>query len=169
MPQVEVTFDIDANGILNVNARDKATGKEQKITISASTNLSKQDVERLVGEGERNAAEDRRRRELAEARNQADNLIYQAEKSLQGLDGSLPAPDRTRIEGHITELRQAINGDDLSRLQQLSEALQQATAALSQQAGARQAQPAGGPQDGDTVEGQYREILIAQEASSGPV
>jgi len=157
-PQVEVTFDIDANGILNVNARDKATGKEQKITISASTNLSKQDVERLVGEGERNAAEDRRRRELAEARNQADNLIYQAEKSLQGLGSSLPAPDRSRIEGHIKDLRQAMNGTDLSRLQQLSGALRQTIATVSQQAGTRQAQPAGGPQDGETVEGEYREI-----------
>ena len=91
-PQIEVTFDIDSNGILNVSARDKATGKEQRITITASTNLSKQEVERLVKDAERYAAEDRRRRELAEVRNQADTLIYQAEKSLRELGDGVPLP-----------------------------------------------------------------------------
>jgi molecular chaperone DnaK len=91
-PQIEVTFDIDSNGILNVSARDKATGKEQRITITASTNLSKSEVERLVKDAERYAAEDRRRRELAEARNQADTLIYQAEKALRELGDAVPRP-----------------------------------------------------------------------------
>jgi molecular chaperone DnaK len=89
-PQIEVTFDIDSNGILNVSARDRATGKEQHITITASTNLSKSEVERLVKDAERYAAEDRRRRDLAESRNQADSLIYQAEKALRELGDGVP-------------------------------------------------------------------------------
>ena len=138
-PQVEVTYDIDSNGILNVSARDKATGKEQRITITASTNLSKQDVERLVKDAERYAADDRRRRELAEVRNQADNLIYQAEKSLRELGNGVPVNDRSRIEAQINDLRQAMNAEDLARIRQLTEALQQMVAALAQQVYAGQA------------------------------
>jgi len=157
-PQIEVTFDIDANGILNVSARDKATGTEQRITITASTNLSKTEVERLVKDAERYAAEDRRRRELAEARNLADSLIYQAEKSLHELGDGVPLADRSRIEARINELRQAMSGDDLARLRQLAEALQQMVSALSQQAYAGQAQSGGTPPRGDTVEGEFREV-----------
>jgi molecular chaperone DnaK len=157
-PQIEVTFDIDSNGILNVSARDKATGKEQRITITASTNLSKQEVEQLVKDAERYAAEDRRRRELAEARNQADTLIYQAEKSLRELGDGVPQADRSRIEAQINELRQAMNGEDLARIRQLTEALQQMVSALAQQAYAGQAQSGGTPPRGDTVEGEFREV-----------
>jgi molecular chaperone DnaK len=162
MPQIEVTFDIDANGILNVSAKDKATGKEQKITITASTNLSKEDVDRLVKEAERNAAEDRRRKELVEARNTADNLAYQAEKVLRDLGDRLPYADRTRIETQVNELRQAMQGDDLNRIRQLSEALQQMVNALSQQAAsAGQPEPGNGsgqPTPEGTVEGEFREV-----------
>jgi molecular chaperone DnaK len=161
VPQIEVTFDIDANGILHVSARDKATGKEQSITITASTNLSKQDVDRLVKDAERYAAEDRRRRELAEVRNQADNLIYQAEKSLRELGDNVPLTDRSRIEAQINDLRQAMGGDDLGRIRQLTEALQQMVSALAQQAYAGQAQSGGTPprgDRGDTVEGEFREV-----------
>jgi molecular chaperone DnaK len=164
VPQVEVTFDIDANGILNVGARDKATGKEQKITITASTNLSKQDVERLVKEAERHATEDRRRREVVEARNQADTLIYQVEKSLRELGERVPQTDRSRIETQVSDLRQAISGDDLGRIRQLTEALQQMMHSLSQQAYAAQSQSSGTPsQEGtpaqeDTVEGEFRDV-----------
>jgi molecular chaperone DnaK len=157
-PQIEVTFDIDSNGILNVSARDKATGKEQRITITASTNLSKQEVERLVKDAERYAAEDRRRRELAEARNQADTLIYQAEKALRELGDAVPQVDRSRVEAQINELRQAMSGEDLARIRQLTEALQQMVYALGQQAYAGQAQAAGTPPRGDTVEGEFREV-----------
>ena len=163
MPQIEVTFDIDANGILNVSARDKTTGKEQKITITASTNLSKQDVERLVKEGDRNASEDRRRRGLVEARNQADTLIYQVEKSLKDLGDRLPSQDRGRIEAQINDLRQALNGDDQARIRTLTETLQQMMSALGQQAYAGQ-KPPGGTETGgtppkdDTVEGEFREV-----------
>src|SRR6185436_8866530 len=111
VPQIDVTFDIDANGILHVSAKDKATGKEQKITITASTNLNKQDVERLVREAQQHAAEDRQRRELADARNQADTLIYQVEKALRELGDRVPASDRTRIEGQINELRTTMQGE----------------------------------------------------------
>ena len=159
-PQIEVTFDIDSNGILNVSARDKATGKEQRITITASTNLSKQEVERLVKDAERYAAEDRRRRELAEVRNQADTLIYQAEKSLRELGDGVPLADRSRIEAQINDLRQAMNGEDLARIRRLTEALQQMVSALAQQAYAGQAadQSGGTPPGGNTVEGEFREV-----------
>jgi molecular chaperone DnaK len=159
-PQVEVTFDIDANGILNVSAKDRATGKEQKITITASTNLNKQDIDRMVQEAQRNAAEDRRRRELAVARNNADTLAYQAEKALQDLGDKLPYEERTRIEQQAKELREAMKGDDVSRMQQLSETLEQMVHSLGQQAYATEREGpggSGGPTD-DTVEGEVREV-----------
>ncbi len=114
MPQIEVAFDIDANGILNVTARDKATGREQKMTITASTNLAKSDVERMVQEAKRHEADDRKRKELAEARNQGDTLAYQAEKALRDLGDKVPAADRQKIEGKVAELREALKGDDLT-------------------------------------------------------
>ncbi len=104
LPQVEVTFDIDANGIINVKAQDKATGKEQKVTITASTNLDKDDVERMVQESKSHAADDRKRRELADARNEGDSLAYQAEKALRDLGEKVPAKDREQIEEKITEI-----------------------------------------------------------------
>ncbi len=162
VPQIEVTFDIDANGILNVSAKDKATGKEQRITITASTNLSKQDIERLVREARAHEAEDRRRRELAEARNHADMLIYQAEKALRELGERVPAADRERIERQVSVVREAMAGEDLARIRRESEALQQMAYALGQQAYAEQAvgssgsSGTGGPSD--TVEGEFREV-----------
>jgi molecular chaperone DnaK len=160
VPQIEVTFDIDANGILNVSAKDKATGKEQKITITASTNLSKQDVERLVKEAQQHAAEDRRRRELADARNTADTLVYQTEKALRELGDRVPTADRERIERQISAVRDAMQGDDIPRIRRESETLQQMANALGQQAYARQG---GGPDvqggDGreDVIEGEFTE------------
>ena len=162
VPQIEVTFDIDANGILNVSAKDKATGKEQRITITASTNLSKADIERLVREAREHEAEDRRRRELAEARNHADMLIYQAEKALRDLGERVPAADRERIERQVSVVREAMAGEDLARIRRESETLQQMAYALSQQAYAEQAVGSsgssgpGGPSD--TVEGEFREV-----------
>jgi molecular chaperone DnaK len=159
-PQIDVTFDIDANGILHVSAKDKATGKEQKITITASTNLSQQDVERLVREATQHAAEDRRRRELVDARNQADTVIYQVEKALGEMGDQLPQADRERIEAQINDLRTTMQGDDLNRIRQGSDTLQQMANALGQQAYARQT---GGPnvQNGavsdDVVEGEFTE------------
>jgi molecular chaperone DnaK len=164
VPQIEVTFDIDANGILNVTAKDKATGKEQAVKITASTNLSKQDVERMVNEAKRHEAQDRKRRELVEARNTGDSMAYAAEKALRELGDKVPAGDRARIEQSIAELREAIKGDDIARIKQLTESVQQASYALSQQmyAGGGSAQyggtrgPNGGRRDEDVVEGEFR-------------
>jgi len=164
IPQIEVTFDIDANGILNVSAQDKATGKQQKITITASTNLSKEDVERMVQEAKRHEAEDRRRKELVEARNNADAAIYQTEKALRELGDRVPAADRGRIEGLIGDLKNALKTEDTARIRQLTEQLLQASYALGQQMYAGQ-QPGGGPTGGpsggpggeDVVDGEFRE------------
>ncbi|MGQ9598148.1 MAG: molecular chaperone DnaK [Anaerolineae bacterium] len=169
IPQIEVTFDIDANGILNVTARDKATGKEQKITITASTNLTKEEVERKVQEAKRYEAEDRRRRELVEARNTADQLIYQTEKVLREAGDKVPAADRSRVEQIIEDLKRAKEGDDTNRIRQLTEQLQQASYAIGQQMYASQETAPGGNGSGrsprgDTVgeqefvEGEFREV-----------
>jgi molecular chaperone DnaK len=139
MPQIEVTFDIDANGIMNVTAQDKATGKEQKITITASTNMSKDEVERKVQEAKRNEAEDHRRRELIQARNTADQLIYQTEKTLGELNGQVPEADRATIQQTIEDLKRVKDSDDTARIQQLTEQLQQASYAIGQQMYAQQA------------------------------
>jgi molecular chaperone DnaK len=166
LPQIEVIFDIDANGILNVTARDKATGREQKVTITASTNLSKQDVERMVDEAKRNSAEDRKRRELIDARNAADALAYQGEKSLKELGDNVPAGDRSAIETKIKDLRQAAQGEDVAEIRRLTEELQQASYALSQQLNAqpqpgagegRRAPSSNGGAGEDVVEGEFRE------------
>jgi molecular chaperone DnaK len=155
VPQIEVTFDIDADGILNVSAQDKATGKEQNVTIEATTNLSEDDVDEMVKEAKRHASEDRRRKELIEARNKADQLIYQMEKSLRDLGDQVSASDRERIEGIIEDLKQAKESDDKNRIESLIEQLQQASQAIGQAmyaqqqaAGGAQAGPQAGPQPG---------------------
>jgi molecular chaperone DnaK len=166
IPQIEVTFDIDANGIINVSALDKATGKTQQVTITASTNLSNDDVDRMVQEAKAHESEDRKRREIVEARNNGDTLAYQAEKALRDLGDKVPESDRTSIEGKISELREAIQGDDIDRIKRLSEEVQQASYALSQQMYAQQGTPEGGEaagdggspeEEGDVVEGEFRE------------
>jgi len=145
-PQVEVTFDIDANGILNVTAHDKATGKEQKVAITATTNLSKEDIERKVREGREHEAEDKRQRELIAARNTADSLIYQTEKTLRDLQDKVPASDRQNIASKINQLREAMKGSDTNRINNLTNEIQDAFHALSQQLYA--AQGSGEPGDG---------------------
>jgi molecular chaperone DnaK len=164
IPQIEVTFDIDANGIINVKAQDKATGKEQKVTITASTNLDKEDVERMVEESKSHAADDRKRRELADARNEGDSLAYQAEKALRDLGDKVPASDREQIEEKVATLREVIQGDDLSEIKRLTEEVKQASHALSQQMYAQEAGPQAGEADsqngedeGEVVEGEFRE------------
>jgi molecular chaperone DnaK len=160
VPQVEVTFDIDANGILNVSAKDKATGKEQRITITASTNLNKDEVERMVREAESHAAEDKARRELVELKNQADSLAYQSEKTLGELGDKVDSIEKERVEGLIKDLRDAVAQEDKGRMQSLMEELQQAMFKLSQSAygdGAAQGQPGadGAKKDDGVVEGEY--------------
>ncbi len=123
VPQIEVTFDIDANGILKVTARDKATGRSQHITITASSGLTEEEIERMRREAEAHAEEDRRRKELIEARNQADGMIYAAEKALREVGDRLPAEIRQRVEARIAETRQVMQGDDLAALRTALEAL----------------------------------------------
>jgi molecular chaperone DnaK len=170
VPQVEVTFDIDANGILNVTAKDKASGKEQKVTITASTNLNKADIDRMVQESRAHEAEDKKRRELIEARNNADNLAYQLEKTLRDLGEKVPSAERGAIESKINDLKQAAQSDDVNRIKKATDDAQNAFHALSQQLYAQeQQQPAGQgqaggsgpssqpPVDGDVIEGEVKE------------
>jgi molecular chaperone DnaK len=163
MPQVEVTFDIDANGILNVSAKDKATGKEQRVTITASTNLNKSDIDRMVNEAQQNQAADQRKRELADARNTGDSTAYQVEKLLNELGMRVPGEVRGDMERRISDLRQAIKGDDMQRIRRLTEELQNAANQMG--AAAQQAQQAQPEQQGerqrpgpdDVVEGEFHE------------
>jgi len=132
LPQIEVTFDIDANGILNVSAVDKATGKEQRITISGSTSLAKDEIERMVRDAEMHAAEDRRRREEVEARNNADSLAYQVERALKEMGDRVPVHERARAEQLIGDIRQAIKENaNIDRLRQLTSDLQQVSHSLA--------------------------------------
>ncbi len=171
MPQIEVTFDIDANGILNVAAKDQATGKEQRITITASTNLNKEEVDRMVRQAQAHADEDRRRREEVELRNQADALAYSAERALREAGGKLDGATRGQIEARIGALRDALKRQDQAAIRRELEALQQAmNAAAGQFYGQGAGQPGPdqqahhgygqGPQDsgGDSVEGEFREL-----------
>jgi molecular chaperone DnaK len=168
IPQVEVTFDIDANGIINVTARDKATGKEQKVTITASTNLDKSEIDRMVKEARDHESEDRKYRDLIEARNMADSLAYQTEKALGDLGDKIPENERSQIQSKINALRDAIKGDNTTQIKSMTEELQNAFHALSQQMYAQQPQPGSadstssgngsGPADeGEVVEGEFRE------------
>jgi len=170
MPQVEVTFDIDANGILSVKAHDKGTGREQKITITASSGLSKEEVERLQREAEMHAAEDTRKRDEVETRNMADNLAYTAERTLREQGDKVPADLKGDVDSKIAAVRSALSGSDIEEVkrasQELSDAMQKVGAAVYQQAGAPPPPPGGeapgeeepGKGDEGTVEGEFREV-----------
>ena len=144
VPQIEVTFDIDANGILNVAAKDKGTGKEQSISITGASTLPSNEVERMVKEAESNASADKERREKIDRKNQADSLAYQIEKQLAELGDKVPADDKTKVEGLIKDLRAAIGSEDDDRIKTLTTELQQAFYAVS----SNLYQQAGGPTDG---------------------
>ena len=148
VPQIEVAFDIDANGIVNVSAKDKATGKEQQIRIEASGGLSDDDIESMVQDAEAHAEEDQKRREEAETKNHADALIHATEKSLSDLGDQVPDEEKTAIEGTISELKTALEGDDLEDIKAKSEALMQASMKLGEMAYQAQ-QDAEGDGDGD--------------------
>ncbi|MEJ2597339.1 MAG: molecular chaperone DnaK [Anaerolineales bacterium] len=178
VPQIEVTFDIDANGILKVTAQDKATSRSQNITITASSGLSEQEVEQMRKEAEAHAEEDLKRKELVETRNNADNLVYSAEKVLKDLGDKAPADLKSQVEERISKVRQVLDGDDAQAIQtaadDLSQVLQQLGSAAYQQAGPEAgpeagpaaeggpAEPQGGPEegespdDGEVVDGEFR-------------
>jgi len=165
MPQIEVTFDLDANGILNVSARDKASGKEQKITITASSGLSKEDVARLQREAEMHAAEDARRREEVELRNQAEQLTYTAERTLREDGATVPSDLKSAVDRRVQDVRDALRGSDMDAVRravnELNEAMQRIGQAVYAGAGA----PGGNgrsearrPQEEGTIEGEFREV-----------
>jgi molecular chaperone DnaK len=163
VPQVEVTFDIDANGILNVSAKDKATNKEQRITITASTNLSKDEVEKMVREAQAHAEEDKVRRALVELKNQADSLAYQSEKTLTDLGDKVDSIERGRIEQLIKDLRDAVSQEHQERMESGINELQQAMYKISQSVYESQpqaqpgqpGQPGAAKKDDNVVEGDY--------------
>ncbi len=134
VPQIEVTFDIDANGILNVSATDKATGKEQRVTITASTNLNQNEINRLVEESKLHEADDKHRRELIEVKNLADQLIYQTEKDLASRNGSVNDDLRNRIESLIMELKAAVEEENLEKIQNMSNKLNEIKTQIETQA-----------------------------------
>jgi molecular chaperone DnaK len=163
MPQIEVTFDIDANGILHVSAKDKNTGKEANITIKASSGLSEDEIQRMVKDAEAHAEDDRKFHELVMARNQADSLAYGVEKSLRDLGEQLDGDEKSRIETALNELREAIQGEDKALIEQRTQALAEMSATLAQRAAAAgQAETggaaAGGTQDADVVDAEFHEV-----------
>ena len=174
VPQVEVSFDIDANGIVNVHAKDKATGKEQHVTITASSGLAKDEVDKLVRDAQSHAEEDRRNRERIETRNEADNLAYQSEKALRDAGDKVPAEVKTDVEQKVAAVRDALKADDTEKIKSAAEALRQSStkigeamykaeqAAQSQPSGQPEGEPAGATagaehKDADTIEGEFKE------------
>jgi molecular chaperone DnaK len=173
MPQVEVTFDLDANGILNVKAQDKGTGREQSVTITASSTLSKDEVERMVKEAEAHSAEDRAKREEVELRNQADHMIHQAEKVIKENEEKIPADVKAEVETKLEALKSAAKGSDTNALKkqmdEFNESLQKIGQHIYQEAGkpagsgggaqggAQPGQP-GHKKDEDVVDADYREV-----------
>jgi molecular chaperone DnaK len=159
IPQIEVTFDIDANGIVHVSAKDRATGKEQSMTITGQSSLNRDDIERMVRDAEAHAAEDKRRREEAEVRNNADTLVYQTEKLLREQGDKLSAAERSQVEEKLAALKSTLGGSDLEAIKSATEALMTASQEFTQrlyEAAARESQDAGGgasaPADDEVVD-----------------
>jgi molecular chaperone DnaK len=147
MPQIEVTFDIDANGIVSVSAKDKATGKEQQIRIQASGGLSDADIEKMVKDAEAHAEEDKKRRELVEAKNQAEGLVHTTERTLKEAGDKVSAGDREAVEAAIREVRAALESNNLDQIKSKTQALGQASMKIGE--AMYKAQAAGGPQPGE--------------------
>jgi molecular chaperone DnaK len=168
VPQIEVIYDIDANGILTVTAKDKESGKEQKITISGSTQLSKDEIDRMVADAQSHSEDDRRRREEIEARNNADSMAYQVERQIHDLGDRVPLNEKARAEQLITQIRELVknNSSDVARLRQLTGDLQQVAYGLSSSAYGQQSSQSGrpggtsGPQQGgddDVIDAEFTE------------
>jgi molecular chaperone DnaK len=165
LPQVEVTFDIDANGILNVSAKDTATGKQQQITITASSGLGQEEVARMVKEAETHATEDARRRQEIEQRNQADSLLYSTERALVEHGAKLAEADRKAIEGALSEARDALKGEDSERIRRAQESLTRVSHTLAEamyrdakSGPGNGAQGSGGPKDGEVVDAEFKDV-----------
>ncbi|MCZ6911179.1 MAG: molecular chaperone DnaK, partial [Proteobacteria bacterium] len=169
LPQIDVTFDIDANGILNVSAKDKATNKEQKIVIKASSGLSEDEIEKMVSDAETHAEEDRKFRELVNARNQADGLVHATEKALEDLEDKVEADEKEKIEAAIKDLKEVLDGDDMEAIENGAKSLAEASSPLMQrvyeeqvaQASAEQSQAGDGSEatkDEDVVDAEFEEV-----------
>jgi molecular chaperone DnaK len=164
MPQIDVAFDIDANGILNVSAQDKASGKQQQIAITASSGLSKQEVDRMVKEAEANASDDARRRQEIELRNQTDTLVYSTERALAEHGAKLADAERSTVEQALNEAREAVKGDDIERIRRSQESLSRASKTLADavyresRGGGSGPQSSGAPKNGDVVDAEFRNI-----------
>ncbi len=166
MPQIEVTFDIDANGIVNVSAKDKATGKEQSMTITGQSSLSRDEIDRMVRDAEAHAAEDRRRREEADARNHADALVYQTEKLLAEQGGKLTGPERDQVDAGLSELRGALAGSDVGAIRTAAERLTQASQTFTERLYREAAaQYQGGPQS--AADADDNEVVDAEVVEGG--
>jgi molecular chaperone DnaK len=169
-PQVEVTFDIDANGILNVSAKDKATGKEQRIVIKASSGLSEDEIKRMVSDAEAHAEEDKKFRELVETRNKADGLVHSVEQTLKDLGEKVATEERVKVENALNDLKAVLKDDDKDKIEKKLEALMQASSAIAQQAYAQQSGEAGegaaaaggaegsGKDRGDVLDAEFEEV-----------
>jgi molecular chaperone DnaK len=174
MPQIEVTFDIDANGIVHVSAKDLGTGKEQSIRITASSGLSEEEIQKLVKDAEMHADDDKKKRELIEARNQADSMAYSVEKNVKEFGDKVDSSEKSKIEDAIARVKKAIEGEDLDEIKQAQEELTHASHKLaeamyakstSQQAGGgeqgaagTQSQSAAGKKDDDVVDADFEEV-----------
>jgi molecular chaperone DnaK len=178
VPQIEVTFDIDANGIVNVSAKDLATGKEQSIQITASSGLSEEEIDRLVKDAEMHADEDKKKKKLVEARNQADSLIYSTEKSLKEMGDKVDAETKGKVDDAVEKLKKAMEGSDAEEIQKRTEELTQASHKLAEamyqkasasEAGQQGGQGAGGAgeqsaaADEDVVDADYEEVKEDKE------
>jgi molecular chaperone DnaK len=173
VPQIEVTFDIDANGIMHVTAKDKATGKENKIVIKSSSGLNDDEIERMVRDAEEHADDDRKAKELVDARNQGDAMLHSVRKSLSEFGDKVDASDKDAIEQAAAELETALKSDDKAEIESKTEALAQASHKLAEQAyaqsagaaeggaetgGAETGQSTGGSKDDDVVDAEFEEI-----------
>ncbi|WP_283129562.1 Hsp70 family protein, partial [Allofournierella massiliensis] len=170
VPQIEVTFDIDANGIVHVSAKDLGSGKEQSITITASTNMSKDDIDKAVREAEQFAAEDKKKREEIDTRNGADQLVFQTEKTLNELGDKVDASKKAEVESKLAELKEALKGTDIEAIKAKQEAVQKAFYAISEELyknaqAAQGAQPGadagaanGGKPDDGVVDADFKEV-----------
>ena len=167
VPQIEVAFDIDANGIVNVTAKDMASGQEQKITISGSSGLSKEDVDRMVKEAQSHASEDQARRDLIDARNQADSLAYQVEKTVNDNRTKIAVGDLSKVEAAVAEVRRVAQTDDLAAIRKATEELQHASHAVAEQlykqtqnapsSGPAHSAPGSNVKDAEVVDAEYAE------------
>ena len=159
VPQVEVTFDIDANGIVHVSAKDLGTGKEQSIRITASSGLSKEEIDKMVRDAESHASEDKKKRELIEARNQADNLSYSTEKSLKEFGDKIDAAEKQKIEDGLAALKKAMEGNDVETIKKASDELTQASHKLAEAVYAK-AQASGEQAGGTPHEGEAKDEKV---------